>query len=106
MDAYQLKDFVGGWFVGGFSPSVWYTTDMEVAVKYYHAGDREAAHHHKVAEEITLVAAGHVRMLGRELHTGDIVRIRPSESTDFEALADTVTVVVKRPSVVDDKYFD
>jgi hypothetical protein len=106
MEAFKLADFVGGWFVGGFLPTVTRTDEMEVAVKYYQAGDREAAHHHKLAEEITLVAAGCVRMSGRQLCSGDIVRIRPGESTDFEALSETITVVVKRPSVAGDKYFD
>ncbi len=100
------SDMVGGWFVGDFSPVVLPTPDFEVAVKSYRAGDREASHHHKVAEEITVIAAGRARMCGRELVAGDIVHLAPGDSTGFEALEDTITVVVKRPSVKGDKYVD
>ena len=38
------------------------------------------------------------------LEAGDIVLIEPGEDTDFEALTDVTTVVVKTPSVAGDKY--
>ena len=34
----------------------------------------------------------------------DIIVINPYESTDFEVLQDTTTVVVKHPGANDDKY--
>lgn len=100
----RLADMVKGWFVGGFSPSAHQTQACEVAVKHYTAGDRESAHYHKVATEITLVISGHVRMVGREWGAGDIVVLYPGEVTDFEALTDTVNVVVKTPGALDDKF--
>jgi quercetin dioxygenase-like cupin family protein len=93
-----------GWFVGDFAPTALRTTAAEVAVKTYRAGDREDRHHHKVATEITLILSGEVRMNGATYRTGDIVRIEPGESTDFEAVTDTTTVVVKVPSAAGDKY--
>ena len=53
--SHNLKDMIGGWFIGDFDPSVWKTSAFEVAVKEYKSGD-------------------------------------------------TITVVVKRPSVAEDKY--
>jgi quercetin dioxygenase-like cupin family protein len=97
---------IGGWFVGDFAPVVLATDQFEVAVKYYQAGQREPVHHHKIAEEITVIARGRVRMCQREWNSGSIVHLSAGESTDFEALEDTITVVVKRPSVPDDKYLD
>lgn len=102
----SLNKMVGGWFVGDFSPVVLPTPDFEVAVKTYRAGDREASHHHRIAEEITVIASGRARMCDRELTAGDIVHLAPGDSTDFEAIEDTITVVVKRPSVKGDKYAD
>ena len=95
---------VKGWFVGGFSPSVAQTTAVEVAVKTYRAGDKEAMHFHKLATEITVVVSGRVRMSGNELGPGDIVTLDPWEPTDFEALTDAVNVVVKLPGAANDKY--
>ena len=95
---------VGGWLVGDFEPSCLRTTACEVACKQYAAGDQEAAHVHRIASEVTLIASGRVRMNGRELSAGDIVILDPGEVTDFTAIEPTTTVVVKMPSVVGDKY--
>lgn len=106
MEMHRLADMKGGWFVGDFTPTVLRTGDCEVAVKAYAAGAREAAHHHKVAEELTVVVSGRARMNDRIVEPGTIVHLKPGESTDFEALEETLTVVVKRPSVQGDKYID
>lgn len=106
MHVYRLQEMIGGWFVGDFQPTVEHTDQLEVAVKYYRSGDSEAAHHHRVVRELTVIAQGRVRMSGQEFLTGDIVVIEPGESTDFVAVEDTITVVVKRPSVRGDKYID
>jgi len=100
----RLEDMVKGWFVGGFDPTAHGTQACEVAVKRYAAGEREAAHFHKVATEITLVLSGRVRMAGREWGEGDIVVLQPGEPTDFEALTEAVNVVVKTPGALNDKF--
>lgn len=104
MQVSRLDEMVKGWFVGDFSPAAIRTASAEVAIKRYAAGEREERHHHKVATELTVIVEGHVRMNGKEFTGGDIVVIGPGESTDFEVLEDTVTVVVKLPSVRGDKY--
>jgi hypothetical protein len=43
-------------------------------------------------------------MNGVEYNEGEIVVIEPGEATDFEALQDTITTVVKLPCAKDDKY--
>ena len=43
-------------------------------------------------------------MNGRVFAAGDIVVLKPGEATDFEALTDTTTTVVKLPSAKGDKY--
>lgn len=101
---FSVAQMTGGWFVGDFEPSVIRTQAFEVAVKYYQAGDRESRHVHKMADEITVVAQGKVRMSGRTFTTGDIILIPVDEPTDFEVLEPAITVVVKRPSVIGDKY--
>lgn len=100
----HLNDMVKGWFVGSFQPTILDTHDVEVAVKYYKKGDREGLHHHRVATEITVICSGRVRMNSNEYCEGDIVLIEPFEATDFEALEDTITTVVKYPGASNDKY--
>jgi len=95
---------VKGWFVGNFEPTLYCTNDVEVAVKTYHAGDRESAHYHKIATELTVVTSGTVRMNCVEYRQGDIVVMEPGEITDFEAVTDATNVVVKLPGANYDKY--
>ena len=87
-----------------FVPSLLQTQDVEVAVKNYQKGEFEEAHYHKIATEITVIISGMVKMNGIEYEEGDIVTVETYESTDFMALKDTVTVVVKHPGAVNDKY--
>ena len=100
----RLETMVKGWFVGDFAPVAMRSEHCEVAIKHYAAGDHEAAHYHAVATELTAIVSGRVRMMGQEWGAGDILTIDPGEATDFEALTDVVTVVVKLPSVAGDKY--
>ncbi len=100
----NLRDMYKGWFIGDFEPTVLKTSQVEVAVKYYAQGDKEMRHHHKIATEFTVIVFGRVRMNGVEYIQGDIIVVEPLDSTDFEALEDTVTSVVKYPGAVNDKY--
>lgn len=104
MESYPLHEMLRGWFVGAFTPSVFITQDVEVAVQHFKAGDYEVKHLHKIATEITVIVSGAVRMNGTRYLAGSIIKILPGESTDFEALEDTVTTVVKLPGALDDKY--
>ncbi len=104
MKLYQLNNMTKGWFVGDFEPSVLRTKHVEVAVKYYSKGDAETSHLHKIADEVTLVLKGEVSMNRTRYYEGDIIHIEPGESTDFVAITDSATVVVKIPSCTNDKY--
>jgi quercetin dioxygenase-like cupin family protein len=104
LEIFQLDKMTKGWFVGDFSPAAVQTAAAEVAVQHYKAGEREEAHLHKVAVEVTLVLDGTIEMCGRRLRYGDIIKLAPGEATDFVAITDATTVVVKLPSVKGDKY--
>ena len=104
MNKAKLDDMIGGWFIGNFEPSLLKTNDVEVAVKNYKSGDAEDEHYHKVATEYTVILKGKVKMMGVEYSEGEILTIFPNESTDFLALTDVTTVVVKVPGASNDKY--
>lgn len=95
---------VKGWFVGNFQPAALVTQDVEVAVKKYIAGEYESAHYHKIATEITVIMNGQVKMNGVIYTEGDIILIEPNQATDFLAITDVMTTVVKYPGARDDKY--
>jgi len=100
----NLNDYIKGWIVGNFDPAVIKTSDFEVGIKYYKAGDYELKHFHKEANEITVIASGKVIMNGIIYDQHSVIKIEKGEVTDFKVIEDTITVVVKIPSVKDDKY--
>ena len=104
MDINKINNMIGGWFIGNFEPSLMKTNEFEVAVKTYKRGDYEESHFHKVATEFTVIVKGKVKMMGKEYLEGSIITIHPMESTDFLALSDSTTVVVKTPCVPNDKF--
>lgn len=103
-DTARLEEMVRGWIVGDFSPTMLATSDVEVAIQRYSAGDYEAAHHHRIATEITVIVGGEAEMFGRVFKDGDIIKIPPGSTTDFRAITDVTTVVVKHPGAKNDKY--
>ena len=104
MKRYRLKDFVRGWFIGDFEPSIIKTQDVEVAIQHFEAGSIEPEHRHKIATELTVIVKGRVNISGNEYKQGDILEIEPGEYSEFHAIDDVTTVVVKFPSVKNDKY--
>ena len=104
MKTHKLKDMAKGWFVGNFDPTLHKTEEFEVAVKEYGQGESEEYHHHKVAQEITVVVTGEVEMNDEKFVRGDIIVLDPNEGTSFTALTDAVITVVKVPCAKGDKY--
>ena len=100
----SLKNMINGWFVGKFEPSVFATDEVEVALKRYAKGDNEDLHHHRIANEITVIVSGKVKMNDTVYGQDDIITIEPYEATNFKALEDTTTLVVKIPGALNDKY--
>ena len=96
----------GGWFVGNFEPTLYKTNDVEVAVKEYKEGEYGERHYHKIATELTVIVRGTVKMNDVEYSDGDVIVMEPEERTDFLAITDTITVVVKLPGANNDKYID
>jgi len=103
MEKFELDKFTGGWFIGNFIPSLHVTLDFEVGVKFFNKGSTELEHYQLKATEYSCVISGKCRIGDTVLGPHDILRINPLESADFFALEDTVIVVVKLPSIPEDK---
>lgn len=104
MKKHKLKNFTKGWFLGDFTPTLNATSQFEVSIKSYKKGESESAHYHKIATEYTIIISGKVIMYNSIFRKGDIIEIEPGDITAFSALTNTNTVVVKIPSVKNDKY--
>ncbi len=99
----KLDDMRLGWFIGNFDPTVHKTSEFEVSVKYFKAGDEEKGHFQRVAWEVTVIVHGEARIGDEVCKAGDIVTIEPLEVAGFLALTDVSLVAVKFPSLPDDK---
>ena len=75
----------GGWFVGNFEPSVFKTKNFEVGYLKH-------------------IVRGRVKVNDEIYSKGDIFIIKPNETVDPLFLEDTEVVIVKTPSIINDKY--
>jgi hypothetical protein len=99
----RIENFVAGWFIGNFEPTIYQTKDFEVAIKYFSKGDTEPSHKQIIATEITGVISGVISMNNQKFQKGDLIRIIPGEFADFECLEDCSLICVKFPSDPTDK---
>lgn len=104
MKTFKLSNYKGGWFIGDFFPSTLCVKEFETAIKHYKVGESEPLHYHKLATEVTVIVKGSALMNGELKNEGDVILIEKGESTDFISLTETITCVIKTPSVVGDKY--
>lgn len=99
----NLKDFVRGWFLGNFKPSLAFK-DYEVGLRWNNKGDSEDRHYHRETTEYVAFAGGKHRLGDQVFNDGDVTVIHPYMSTDYECLEDGYCLTVKDKSIVDDKY--
>lgn len=103
MELHKLEDFVKGWVIGDFLPSLYVNQYVEVGIKFFKKGSVEEAHKQLIATEITVVIEGKVRLGSRICESGDIILIPPNEVVDFESLTESKLVCIKFPSIPIDK---
>ena len=99
----HIKDFVKGWFVGNFEPSL-LKADFEVGVAKHKAGEFHQDHFHKRAIEINVVLEGRMTINGEEFGPGDIFVLHPYEVSQAEFITDVTVVIVRDRSDPSDKY--
>lgn len=103
MNVSKLKYFTKGWFIGNFSPALLKSQEIEIAVKFFKAGQTEPLHKQLIATEITVVVEGIIKIGGGTFEQGDIITVFPEEVVAFESITDSALVCVKSPSIPIDK---
>jgi quercetin dioxygenase-like cupin family protein len=104
MIVHKIENFVGGWFIGNFEPSLVKTEAFEVGLKVHKKGEKWGDHYHQIATEYNCMVSGKMMLNGLEIKTGDVFIIEPGEISRSEFLEDCHIIVVKIPSVIGDKY--
>jgi quercetin dioxygenase-like cupin family protein len=104
MKIYKETDMHRGWFIGDFEPSVLKTNKFEVGVLKHKKDETWKAHFHKEAIEYNYLIEGEMTIQGQLLKAGDIFVIDKYEVADPHFITDCTVVVVKAPSIPQDKY--
>jgi len=104
MEISRIEDYKGGWYIGSFTPTSFYSKEFEVCFKIHKQGEKWDIHYHKLGTEINYLLRGEMIIQGKKLTTGDIFIIYPYEIADPEFLTDCEVFIVKTPSDISDKY--
>lgn len=100
----NVNNFIKGWLVGNFDPSLIKTKDIEIGLKRYKAGEKDAKHYHRETTEYTVVISGVVSLLNKIWKQDDIIVINPNIENEFECIEDACLLVIKIPSIPSDKF--
>jgi hypothetical protein len=104
IETHRLEDFIGGWFIGDFNPSLFRTGDFEVCYKHHHKGEDWPVHYHAEGTEYNLLTKGKMKIMGTIIEPGTIFIAYPYEISDAEFLEDCEVLIIKVPSIPGDKY--
>lgn len=100
----NIKSYTNGWFIGNFEPTLLKTESFEVAHHFYPKGFKGEAHTHKIATEYNYIISGKLEISGEALSAGDIFIYEPYDVSNVTFLEDTNLIIVKTPSITNDKY--
>ena len=104
MNISKISDYVRGWFIGNFEPTLLKTKDFEVGVLTHKKDEIWPAHYHKESIEYNVLISGKMIVQGKELNSGDVFVFEKGEIADPIFLEDCTLVVVKVPSIPSDKF--
>jgi quercetin dioxygenase-like cupin family protein len=104
MNITKITDYMRGWFIGNFEPSLLKTSNFEVGLLTHKKGEYWAPHYHKESVEYNVLISGKMVVHGKELNSGDVFVFGKGEIADPAFLEDCTLVVVKVPSIPYDKF--
>lgn len=103
MKKFKSKDFIRGWIIGDFTPSIIKTKNFEVCYRT-EVPSKIQPHYHKKGEEITIVLRGESIINNESMISGDIFVLYPNEIVQGEIIKETEIIVIRPYSDTKDKY--
>lgn len=100
-----MHDFLRGWIVGNFEPSLLKFDNIELAIKRYDSGYKDGAYYHKNSTTYMVVIEGVLKLNSTIYKKDDIVEIKTWETITMECIENVTAVVIKTPYVANDKYY-
>jgi hypothetical protein len=99
----KLENFVRGWFIGNFEPTLLKTDAFEIGVQNYTKDFIGQKHYQIKSVEYNIVLQGKVLVNNKILKKNDIFIFNPLEVTDFKSLTKSTILSIKIPSIPNDK---
>jgi mannose-6-phosphate isomerase-like protein (cupin superfamily) len=104
MKVSKIEDYYRGWYIGNFKPACLHTTEFEVGFLTHKKDEVWPPHIHKISTEINLLLEGEMIIQDKKITAGNIFILEPNEIADPIFLTDCKLVVIKTPSIPNDKY--
>jgi hypothetical protein len=104
MQKFRIENFLRGWFIGDFCPSVLKTKDFEVGVLTHYKNENWPEHYQKIATEFNVLISGSLSINNETFIPGDIFIIKPGEIIKPIFNEDCIVVCIKVPSIPNDKH--
>ncbi len=99
----RITEFVEGWLLGNFEPSLFRTETIEIAIKRFNAGEEHYCHFQGRATELTVVIEGKIELGGVTLERDEYLRLEPREHGTLKVWENSTVLSVKFPSIPGDK---
>jgi len=95
-----------GYFLGNFSPAIYKSEHVEMAIKKYRFGNYDGGYYRKFDTEIFLILSGKIEFNGNILAKGDMVKYDPGEVKHLFPLEDSECLVIRFPGTKKDLYYE
>jgi len=99
----RIENYIRGWFIGNFEPSILKTKEFEVAIISHHKDEKIPLHYHSELEEYNVLLSGSMIVNNETLSEGDIFVLVRKEVVDVTVLEDSKVLCIKVPSIPEDK---
>jgi len=104
IEIFQLKNFINGWFIGDFEPSILKNTGIELAVMNKKKGvGINDFHYHENCIEINVLIKGKMKINNKIIYENNIFVFNPNVPSIYEYLEDCTFVVFKNKPSNNDK---
>jgi hypothetical protein len=103
MLTFNINEMKDGWYVGDFTPTSFKTSNFEVCYKKHFKGEKWDIHYHEKITEINLLVKGKMTINDTLINEGQIFVIPPFYISEPKFLEDCEIVIVKTPSITNDK---
>ena len=99
----KIENYVKGWVVGDFEPSILRHKDLEVGIAYHKKNEPTQQHYHTSSEEYNFIINGRMRVNEKILEKGDIFIYERMDISNCEFIEDTTLMIIRIPSAPNDK---